>query len=168
MRTDNGWLEYQLQVVRHTLLDQGVHAVEDASAVDKVTSALLERDEALGKAREDLAAVWAVAAKFEMELASARAQLQQDHATLEGARFWQRQAEEKAKEAEQLRADLAEKVTLLVAMEEQLQQERGARQQVESQLQQERTALVEAQAPRVRAHGTGGGAGSTPAGARRA
>jgi hypothetical protein len=34
LRTDNGWLEYQLQIVRDEL--------PDASVVDKVTSALLE------------------------------------------------------------------------------------------------------------------------------
>jgi hypothetical protein len=65
----------------------------------KVRTTLLERDEALRKAREDLAVMRAVVAEFEMELASARAQLQQDRATLEGSRSWQSQAEEKAKEA---------------------------------------------------------------------
>jgi chromosome segregation ATPase len=86
LRTDNGWLEYRLQVVQDTLLDQGAQVAEDASAIEKVTSALLERDEALQKAREDLAVVRAVAAEWETELASARAQLQQYCATLEGAR----------------------------------------------------------------------------------
>jgi hypothetical protein len=43
--------------------------------------------------------------------------------TLKGARSWQSQAEGKAKEAEQLRADLADRVTALAAAEEQLQQE---------------------------------------------
>jgi hypothetical protein len=75
LRTDNGWLEYLLQIVRDELLDQGAQAVEVASAVEKVRAALLERDEALRKAREDLAVVRAVAAEFETELASARAQL---------------------------------------------------------------------------------------------
>jgi hypothetical protein len=128
LRTDNEWLEYRLQIVRDELLNQGTQAAADASVVDKVTSVLLEQDEALWKAREDLAAMQAVAAEWETELASVHAQLQQDRATLEGARSWQNQAEEKAKEAEQLRADLADKVSLLAAMEEQLQQEQNARQ----------------------------------------
>jgi hypothetical protein len=76
LRTDNGWLEYRLQVVRDAFLDQGAQAAEDASAVERVTTALLERDKALRKAREDLAAVRAAAAEFEMELASTRAHLQ--------------------------------------------------------------------------------------------
>jgi hypothetical protein len=120
--------------VQDELLEQGAQAAEAASAAVKVRTALLERDEVLRKARKDLAAVRATTAEFEMELAFARAQLQQDRATLEGARSWQSQAEEKAKEAEQLRADLAEKVTSLAAMEEQLRQEQGARQQAEAQL----------------------------------
>jgi hypothetical protein len=70
--------------VRDELLDQGAQTAEDTSAVEKVRVALLERDEALRKAREDLATVRAVATEFETELASARAQLQQDRATLEG------------------------------------------------------------------------------------
>jgi DNA-directed RNA polymerase subunit F len=45
-----------------------------------------------------------------------------------------------------LRVDLVKKVASLAAMEEQLRQERGARQQAEAQLQQEWTALAEAQA----------------------
>jgi hypothetical protein len=47
LQIDNRWLEYRLQIVRGELLNQGAQAVEDASAVDKVTSALLEQDEAL-------------------------------------------------------------------------------------------------------------------------
>jgi hypothetical protein len=50
---------------------------------------LLERDEALWKVREDMVAVRAAAVEFEAELASTRAQLQQDRTTLEGARSWQ-------------------------------------------------------------------------------
>jgi hypothetical protein len=89
LRTDNVWLEYRLQIVRDELLDKGTQAAEDASTIEKVRSALLERDESLWKAREDLAAVRVAAAEFETELASARAQLQQDRATLEGVRSWQ-------------------------------------------------------------------------------
>jgi hypothetical protein len=122
LQFDNGWLEYRLQVVRDTFLDQGAQAAEDVSAVERVTMALLERDEALRKAREDLAAMRTVAAEWETDVASTRAQLQQDHATLEGAQSWQSQAEEKAKEAEQLRVELAERATALATAEGQLQQ----------------------------------------------
>jgi chromosome segregation ATPase len=109
-----------------------------------VRTVLLERDEALRKVREDTAAVRVAEAEFERELTSARAQLQQDRATLEGLRSWKSQVEEKAKEAEQLRTRLADKAASLASMGEQLRQERDARQQAEAQLQQERTALAEA------------------------
>jgi chromosome segregation ATPase len=100
LRTDNGWLEYRLQAMRDELKDQSAQTAEGGSAVDLVKAALPERDEALRKARKDLAAMRTVAAEWEMELASTRAQLQQDRATLEGARSSQSQAKEKAKEDE--------------------------------------------------------------------
>jgi hypothetical protein len=93
----------------------------------KVRAALLERDEALQKACEDAAAMRTVVAEFERELASARAQIQQDHTTLEGTRSWQSQAEEKAKEVELLRTSLVDKAASLALTEEQLQRERDAR-----------------------------------------
>jgi hypothetical protein len=55
LRIDSGWLEYRLQMVREELLSQGAQAASDASAVEKVASALLEWDEALRKEHEDLA-----------------------------------------------------------------------------------------------------------------
>jgi hypothetical protein len=57
---------------------------------------------------------------------SARAQLQRDRAALEGARAWQSEAEERAKEAEELRASLVDKAAAVVTEEEQLRQERVA------------------------------------------
>jgi chromosome segregation ATPase len=127
LRTDNGWLEYRLQAVRDELLEKDAQAAEDASAVEKVGTVLLERDEALQKAREDAAAMRTVAAEWETEVASIRAQLEQDCATLEGARSWQSQAEERAKEAEQLRTSLTDKAASLASTEEQLQRERDTR-----------------------------------------
>jgi myosin heavy subunit len=132
--------------VRDELLERGAQTVEGGSAVDQVRATLLKRDEALLKTREDLAAMRTVAEEWETKLASTGAQLQQDRATLEGAWSWQSQAEEKAKEAEQLRVELAEKATTLATAEEQLQQEHSTRQQVEARLQQERSALEEARA----------------------
>jgi hypothetical protein len=64
---------------------------------------LVEREEVLHKAREDLAGACTIAAAWEAEVTSARAQLQQDHVTLEGVQAWQSQA----KEAEGLRTTLA-------------------------------------------------------------
>jgi uncharacterized protein YhaN len=54
LRTDNGWLEYRLRVVQDALLDQRAQTTKDASAVDRVKAALLERDEALAVVNGDL------------------------------------------------------------------------------------------------------------------
>jgi Mg2+ and Co2+ transporter CorA len=89
LRTDNEWLEYRVEAIRDELLEQDARAAEDASAVAKVRTALLERDEVLRKACEDLAGMRTVAVEWETEVAATCAQLQQDHATLEGARAWQ-------------------------------------------------------------------------------
>jgi chromosome segregation ATPase len=111
-----------------------------------VKAALLERDEVLQKACATLVEAQTTAVEKEMALATAQAQLQQDRATLEGARSWQTQAEEKAKEVEWLGADKADKVASLAAVGERLHQEQSARQQAETRLQQEQSALKEAQA----------------------
>jgi hypothetical protein len=66
-------------------MEQDAQAAEDASAVAKVRTVLLEWDEALRKARKDMAAVQVATSEFERELASARAQLQRDRTTIEGA-----------------------------------------------------------------------------------
>jgi chromosome segregation ATPase len=128
LRTDNRWLEYRAEVMRDQLLELDAQAAEDASAVEKVRMMLLDRDEALRKAREDLAGGRTVAAEWETEVATTRAQLQQDRATLERARAWRSQAEEKAKEVEELRTSLADKAASLASTEEQLRQERDAHQ----------------------------------------
>jgi chromosome segregation ATPase len=146
LRTDNGWQVYRAEALRDQLLELDARTMEGASAVKKVRAALVDRDEALQRAREDLAKAHALAAEWETEVASVHTQLQQDRATLEGARAWQRQAEEKAKEAEELRTSMTEKAASLASAEEKLRQERVARQQVEHQLQQEWAALVEARA----------------------
>jgi chromosome segregation ATPase len=124
---------------------QDAQGAGDVSAVEKVMTALVERDDALRRAHEDLARARSVAASWEAEVASARAQLQQDRAAIEGVWAWQSQAE-KAKEAEGLRTTLASKAAALIATEEQLRQEGAARQQAKTQLQQERAALAEARA----------------------
>jgi chromosome segregation ATPase len=133
LRTDNGWLDYRLQAVRDALIDQHAQTTEGAFAVDRVKAALLERDEALAaangglqKARAALAEAQTATTEKETILSAAQTQLQQDHATLKGARSWQAQAEEKAKEAERLGAALTERVTSLTATEEQLRQEQSA------------------------------------------
>jgi chromosome segregation ATPase len=146
MRTRDGWLAYRAKVLRDHLLELEGQSPEGASAVERVRTALIDRDEALQQAREDLARARTVAADWEAEVVFVRAKLQRDRAVLEEARSWQSQAEERAKEAEELKANLADKAAAVVAVEEQLRQEHAARQEAEGQLQRERAALVEARA----------------------
>jgi chromosome segregation ATPase len=146
LRSPHRWLAYRSEALLDLPPEQGARVTGDASAVERVRAALVERDDALRRAREDLAGARSVAAAWEAEVATAHAQLQQDRAALEGARAWQSQAEEKAKEAERLRTTLASKANTLATAEEQLRQEGAARQQAETQLQQEQAALAEAQA----------------------
>jgi chromosome segregation ATPase len=142
LRTPDGWLVYRAEALRDQLPELDTQAAEDVSAVERVKTALVDRDEALHKAREDLAGARTLAVEWEAEVASVQAQLQQDRTTLEGARAWQSQAEKKAKKAEELRTSLADKAASLATTEERIRQERVARQQAEAQLQQEWTALV--------------------------
>jgi chromosome segregation ATPase len=135
LRTNDGWLPYRVEALRDHLLELEGQSTEGASAVEKVRTVLIDRDEALQRARENLAGARTVAAEWEAEVASARAQLQRDRAALEGARSWQSQTEERAQEAEELKASLANKVAAVVTVEEQLRQERAACQEAESQLQ---------------------------------
>jgi hypothetical protein len=77
---------YRAEALRDQPPELDAQAVEDIPAVERVKAALVDRDEALHKVREDLAGARTVVAEWEAEVASARAQLQQDHAALEGAR----------------------------------------------------------------------------------
>jgi uncharacterized coiled-coil protein SlyX len=92
-----------------------------------------------------------VASNWEAEVGTVRADNQEVRAWLREAQAQQSQAEEraraaeqKAKEADELKATLDAKVAALATAEDQLQQDRIARQGAEGQLQQERTSLVDA------------------------
>jgi chromosome segregation ATPase len=89
LKTPDRWLVYRAEALWDQLPKLDAQAAEDFSAVERVKTALVDRDEALHKAREDLAGARTLAAEWEAEVASVRAQLQQDRATLEGARAWQ-------------------------------------------------------------------------------
>jgi DNA repair exonuclease SbcCD ATPase subunit len=118
LRTGDGWLAYRVKALRDQLLELEAQVAEGTSAVEEVRTALVDRDEALRRAREDLARAHTLAAEWETEVASVRAQLRRDCTTLEEARTWQCQAEEKAKEAEELRTRVSEKAACLASVEE--------------------------------------------------
>jgi hypothetical protein len=146
LRSPDRWQVYRAEALLDQPPEQDAQAAEDVFAVERVKTALVERDDALHRAREDLAGARTIAAAWEAEVVSTRAQRQQDRGALEGVRAWQSQAEKKAKEAEGLRTTLANKAAALAVAEEQLRQEQAALQQAEAQLQQERAALAEARA----------------------
>jgi chromosome segregation ATPase len=113
--------------------------------------ALIDRDEALRQARADLEKMCTLAANWETEVASVRNDNLELHSLLRGAQAQQSQAEErarsleqKAKEADDLKAAVDAKVAALAVTEDQLLQERTARQGAEGQFQQERAALADA------------------------
>jgi hypothetical protein len=60
---------YRAETLQDQLLELDARATEDASAVEKVKTTLMNRDEALQKAREDLAGARALAAERETEVA---------------------------------------------------------------------------------------------------
>jgi chromosome segregation ATPase len=112
--------------------EQGAQVAGGGSTVEKVRTVLVDRDDALRRAREDLANMRTLASTWEAEVATARVQLQQGRAALQ--------------EAEGLRTALADKTAALATAEEQLRQERATRQEAEGQLQREPATLVEARA----------------------
>jgi hypothetical protein len=75
LRIPDGWLAYQAEALQDQLPELDTPAAEDVSAVERVRTALVDRDEALYKAREDLAGAWILAAEWEAEVASVRTQL---------------------------------------------------------------------------------------------
>jgi hypothetical protein len=80
LRSPDRWLVYRAEALLDQPPEQDAQAAGDASAVERVRTALVERDDALHRAREDLAGARTIAA--------ARTQLQQDRVALEGARAW--------------------------------------------------------------------------------
>jgi chromosome segregation ATPase len=92
-----------------------------------------------------------LATNWEAEVDSVRSENRGLRSSLEGAQAQQRQAEERArgleqraKEADYLKAALDTKVAAFAVAEEQLLQERTARQGAEGRLQQEQAALTDA------------------------
>jgi chromosome segregation ATPase len=151
LRTRDGWLSYRAEALSDQLLELEGQATARPSAIEQICTTLIDQDEALQQARGDLERAWTVATDWEAEVVSVRTQNRQARAALLKAQSQQSRAEERAreakqraKEAEELKAALAAKVPAVATAEEQLWQERAARQEAEGQLQQERAALADA------------------------
>jgi chromosome segregation ATPase len=121
------------------------------STLERVCTALIDRDEALQQARADLEKTRTLAANWEAEVAGVHNDNLELRLLLRGAQAQQSQAEERAraleqksKEADDLKASLDAKVAALAVAEDQLLREHSARQGAEGQLQQERATLADA------------------------
>jgi chromosome segregation ATPase len=151
LRTPDGWLSYRVVALRDQLHESARQDPAHPSSLDRVCAALIGRDEALQRARADLENTRTLAANWEAEVASVRSDNRGLHSSVQEAQAQQRLAEEraraleqKAKEADDLRAALDAKAAALAATEDQLLLERTARQGVEGRLQQEQAALADA------------------------
>jgi chromosome segregation ATPase len=153
LRTPDGWLAYRAMAWCDELPEGSGQDAPRRSSLERVRAALVDRDEALWNARADLEKTRTLAANWEAEVATARAETRELRTSLEGAQARQRQAEERArgleqraKEADDLKAALDAKAATLVTAEERLLQESTARQGAEERLQQEQAALTDARA----------------------
>jgi chromosome segregation ATPase len=95
LRTRDGWMAYRAKAMRDQLLELEGQPAARASTVERVRSALIDRNEALQQAREDLERARSVAADWEREVASVRAESRRDRAELEEAQSQRSQAEER-------------------------------------------------------------------------
>jgi chromosome segregation ATPase len=151
LRTSDGWMSYRVMALRDQFDERARQDPTHPSSLERVCTALIDRDEALRQARSDLEKMRTLAANWEAEVAGVRNDNRALRSSLQGAQTQQRQAEEqaraleqKAKEADDLRAALDAKVAALAAAEDQLLQERTARQGAEGRFQQEQAALADA------------------------
>jgi hypothetical protein len=134
LRTLDGWLSYRAMALRDQLHESARQDPARPSSLERVCTALIDRDEALRQARSDLERMRTLATNWEAEVAGVRSENRGLRSSLEGAQVQQRQAEERARALEK-------RVTVA---EEKLLQERTARQGAEGRLQQEQAALVDA------------------------
>jgi chromosome segregation ATPase len=155
LRTPDAWLSYRPVALRDQLQECERQDAARPSTLEGVCTALIDRDEALRQARTDLEGARTLAADWETEVVAIRRDNLELHPLLPGARAQRNQAEErartleqKAKEADDLKAALDAKAAALAVAEDQLLQERAARQGAEGQLQQEQAALADARSAR--------------------
>jgi DNA repair exonuclease SbcCD ATPase subunit len=149
--TQDGWLSYRAEALRDQLLEHKGQAAARPPALERICTTLIDRDEALQQAQGDVEKVRVVASNWEAEVRTVRSDNQELRTWLQEAQAQQsraeeraRTAEQKAKEVDELKAALDAQVAALATAEDQLRQERTARQGAEGQLQQEWTALADA------------------------
>jgi hypothetical protein len=135
LRTPDGWLSYRAVALCDQLHESARQNPARPSSLEQVCTALIDRDEALRQARADLERARTLAADWETKVVAVRRDNLELHSLLRGARAQQSQPEERAraleqraKEADDLKAALDAKAAALAVAEDQLLQERTARQ----------------------------------------
>jgi DNA repair ATPase RecN len=138
LRTPDSWLSYRAVALCDQLQDCERQDAVRPSTLERVCTALIDRDEALRQARADLERMRTLAANWETEVVDVRNDNLELHSLLRGAQAQQSQVEEraraleqKAKEADELKAALDTKAAALAVAEDRLLQERTARQGAE-------------------------------------
>jgi chromosome segregation ATPase len=101
LRTQDGWLSYWAEALRDQFLEHEGQAAARPPAIERICTALIDRDEALQQARWDLEKVPTVASDWEAEVGAVRAENREICTWLQEAQSHQSRAEERAREAEQ-------------------------------------------------------------------
>jgi chromosome segregation ATPase len=127
LRTPDGWLSYRAVALRDQLHESARQDPTHPSSLEQVCMALIDRDEALQQAQADLERARTLVADWKTEVVAVRRDNLELHSLLRGARAQQSQAEErartleqKAKEADDLKAALDAKAAALAVAEDQL------------------------------------------------
>jgi chromosome segregation ATPase len=68
LRTRDGWLAYRVEALRDQLLELEGQSMARPSAIERVRTALIDRDEALQQARGDLERAHTMVADWEAEV----------------------------------------------------------------------------------------------------
>jgi hypothetical protein len=74
VRTQDGWLSYRAEALRDQLLEHKGRATARPPAIERICTALIDRDEALQQARGDLEKVRTVGSDWEAEMGTVPAE----------------------------------------------------------------------------------------------
>jgi chromosome segregation ATPase len=122
--TQDGWLSYRAEALRNQLLEHKGQPAARPPALERICTALIDRDEALQQAQGDVEKVRVVASDWEAEVRTVRSDNQELRTWLQEVQAQQSRAEERArtaeqkiKEADELKAALDAKVAALATAE---------------------------------------------------
>jgi hypothetical protein len=85
LRTPDGWLSYRAMALRDQLHESAMQDPARPSTLERVCTALIDRDEALRQARADLERMRTLAANWETEVAGVRNDNLELHSLLRAA-----------------------------------------------------------------------------------